>query len=85
MEYYYGNLVAIIVISKACTKYGVEKFIFSLLATVYGDNEVPFVETMKLMPPPIHMEKLMHIKERIFVNKVKVNLDWVVEPFPKHC
>ena len=49
LEYYYNNIVSTIVLSKACIKYKVNKFIFSSSATVYGDNEVPFVETMDLM------------------------------------
>ncbi|CAM5183701.1 UDP-glucose 4-epimerase OS=Ureibacillus acetophenoni OX=614649 GN=SAMN05877842_104142 PE=4 SV=1 [Ureibacillus acetophenoni] len=48
--YYYNNLVSTMILAKACLHYGVNRFVFSSSATVYGDNEVPFVETMKLKP-----------------------------------
>ena len=50
LEYYYNNIVSTIVLSKASLKYSVKKFVFSSSATVYGENEVPFVETMDLLP-----------------------------------
>ena len=50
LEYYYNNVVNTLVLAKACEKYGVNRFVFSSSATVYGDNVVPFVETMKLLP-----------------------------------
>lgn len=49
-EYYYNNLIATLVISRACIKHGVKKLLFSSSATVYGDNKAPFVETMELKP-----------------------------------
>ncbi len=50
LDYYYNNLVSTMVVCKACLKYNVEKFVFSSSATVYGENDVPFVESMKLYP-----------------------------------
>ena len=50
LQYYYNNIVSTIMLVKACQKYGVNKFVFSSAATVYGENKVPFVETMDLMP-----------------------------------
>ena len=38
------------VLCKTCKKFNVNKFVFSSLATVYGDNTVPFVENMELLP-----------------------------------
>lgn len=49
-DYYYNNLVSTFVLAKACLKYSVNRFVFSSLATVYGDNKVPFVESMNLWP-----------------------------------
>ncbi|HHX69135.1 MAG TPA: SDR family NAD(P)-dependent oxidoreductase, partial [Gallicola sp.] len=46
LQYYYNNTVSTMVLAKACLKYGVNKFVFSSSATVYGENKVPFVETM---------------------------------------
>ena len=50
LEYYYNNLLSTIVLCKLCEKYNVNKFVFSSSATVYGNNTVPFVETMDLLP-----------------------------------
>ncbi len=50
LEYYYNNTVSTMVLAGACRKYGVKRFVFSSSATVYGDNRVPFVETMALKP-----------------------------------
>jgi UDP-glucose 4-epimerase len=50
LAYYYNNIVSTMILAKACEKYNVNKFVFSSSATVYGDNTVPFVETMDLLP-----------------------------------
>lgn len=50
LKYYQNNLLSTITLAKACTKYNVNKFVFSSSATVYGDNQVPFNETMSLLP-----------------------------------
>lgn len=50
LEYYYNNLVSTMALLEMCRKYNVNKFVFSSSATVYGNNEIPFVETMKLLP-----------------------------------
>ncbi len=41
LDYYYNNIVATMVLSKACLKYGITKFVFSSSATVYGENKAP--------------------------------------------
>lgn len=50
LAYYKNNLVSTMVLLENCVKYGVQRFVFSSSATVYGENEVPFVETMALPP-----------------------------------
>ena len=49
LMYYMNNLVSTMVLAEACLKYDVGRFVFSSSATVYGDNQVPFVETMNLI------------------------------------
>lgn len=49
LEYYYNNTVSTMVLTGACRRHGVTRFVFSSSATVYGENAVPFVETMELM------------------------------------
>jgi len=78
LKYYYNNLVSTMVLSKVCLKYGVKKIVFSSSATVYGDNKVPFVETMKLMDTTNPYGETKAMIERILTDIVKVNPDWSV-------
>ena len=48
IEYYYNNLVSTMVLSKLCIEFGVEKFVFSSSASVYGPQPSPLSETMEL-------------------------------------
>jgi UDP-glucose 4-epimerase len=73
LAYYYNNLVSTIVLTKICKKYNVKKFIFSSSATVYGDNTVPFVETMKLLPTTNPYGETKVISERILTDVVNAN------------
>lgn len=73
LDYYYNNLVSTMVLSKACQRYGVNKFVFSSSATVYGDNKVPFVETMKLLPTTNPYGETKAMSERILTDAAKAN------------
>ncbi len=73
LEYYYNNTVSTMVLAKACQRHGVEKFIFSSSATVYGENEVPFVETMDLLPAANPYGETKAISERILMDTAKAN------------
>lgn len=73
LEYYYNNTVSTMVLSDACLKYGVEKFVFSSSATVYGENKVPFVETMELMPTTNPYGETKVISERILTDVATAN------------
>ena len=78
LKYYYNNLVSTMILSEACLKYGVKKFVFSSSATVYGDNTAPFVENMILMPTTNPYGETKAMIERILTDIVKVNPDWSV-------
>ena len=75
LAYYYNNIVSTIVLAKACQKYGVKRFVFSSSATVYGENVVPFVETMKLLPTTNPYGETKAMSERILTDIVKANPD----------
>lgn len=47
------------VVAEASIKYGIKRFVFSSSATVYGDNRMPFEESMTLLATtnPILMGK----------------------------
>ncbi len=78
LAYYYNNLVSTIVLSKACLKYGVRKFVFSSSATVYGENEVPFVETMDLLPTTNPYGETKAISERMLTDAAKSKSEFSV-------
>lgn len=78
LMYYYNNLVSTMVLSEACLKFNVDKFVFSSSATVYGENEVPFVETMNLLPTTNPYGETKAMSERILTDIVKVNSNFAV-------
>ncbi|MBU5485759.1 UDP-glucose 4-epimerase GalE [Clostridium sp. MSJ-11] len=73
LEYYYNNLISTMILCKACQKYGVKKIVFSSSATVYGNNVVPFKETMELLPTTNPYGETKAMSERIITDIVKVN------------
>ena len=78
INYYYNNLLSTIILAKACLKYGVNKFVFSSSATVYGENEVPFKETMNILPTTNPYGETKAMCERILTDIVKANPDFSV-------
>lgn len=78
LAYYYNNLVSTMVLSKFCKKYNVNKFVFSSSATVYGDNTVPFIEAMNLLPTTNPYGETKAMSERILTDVVKANPDFSV-------
>jgi len=78
LKYYYNNLVSTMVLAAACKKYGVKKFVFSSSATVYGENEVPFVETMDLMPTTNPYGETKAVSERILTDIAKSDTEFSV-------
>lgn len=73
LNYYHNNIVSILVLAKACIKHGVNSFIFSSSATVYGDNKAPFVETMSLLPTTNPYGETKAMSERILVDVANAN------------
>ncbi|KGR76416.1 UDP-glucose 4-epimerase GalE [Ureibacillus manganicus] len=73
LKYYYNNLVSTMVLAKACLQYGVNRFVFSSSATVYGDNQVPFVETMDLLPTTSPYGETKTMSERILMDITNAN------------
>ncbi|MCM3731599.1 UDP-glucose 4-epimerase GalE [Fictibacillus nanhaiensis] len=73
LDYYYNNIVSTLVLAKACQKYGVNRFVFSSSATVYGDNKVPFIETMDLLPTTNPYGETKAMSERILTDIANAN------------
>ncbi|WP_339215185.1 UDP-glucose 4-epimerase GalE [Solibacillus sp. FSL W8-0372] len=78
LKYYRNNLLSTINIANACKKYGVKKLVFSSSATVYGDNQVPFDETMPLLPTTNPYGETKTMCERILTDFVQVNKEFEV-------
>ncbi len=78
LEYYYNNIVSTMILAKACIKYNVNKFVFSSSATVYGENKVPFVETMDLLPTTNPYGETKAMSERILTDVAKANPNFSV-------
>ena len=78
VEYYYNNLVSTMVLIQACVKYKVSRFVFSSSATVYGDNQVPFVETMALLPTTNPYGETKAMSERILTDAVAAHPELAV-------
>lgn len=73
-DYYYNNLVSTMVVVNACLKHDVNKFVFSSSATVYGENtNVPFIETMDLLPTTNPYGETKAMSERILTDVAKAN------------
>lgn len=78
LTYYYNNLVSTMVLAKLCQKYQIKRFVFSSSATVYGENEVPFTESMELQPTTNPYGETKMMGERILTDITKVNPDFSV-------
>lgn len=73
LEYYYNNVVSTTVLVSLCIKYKVNRFVFSSSATVYGDNNSPFVETMQLKPTTNPYGETKVMSERILKDVVSAD------------
>lgn len=66
------------ILAKMCLKYKVFRFVFSSSATVYGENKVPFIETMDLLPTTNPYGETKAMNERILTDIVKANPNFAV-------
>lgn len=73
LDYYFNNLVSTMVLAKLCLKYHVNRFIFSSSATVYGNQNVPFKETMEPLPTTNPYGETKAMSERILTDTAKAN------------
>ena len=78
LMYYRNNLLSTMVLAEACLKYNVGRFVFSSSATVYGDNQVPFVESMDLLPTTNPYGETKAMTERILTDVAIVNPGFAV-------
>lgn len=78
LMYYRNNLVSTMVVTHACDKYNVHKFVFSSSATVYGDNKSPFYEDMALLPTTNPYGETKAMSERILSDLAKATSNFGV-------
>lgn len=77
LEYYRNNLDTALTVLETMNKFGCHSFVFSSSATVYGANEIPFVETMTKQPATNPYGATKSMIEDIASDYVKA--------FPNHC
>lgn len=78
LAYYRNNLLSTIVVVESCLKHGVNRFVFSSSATVYGDQQVPFFETMELGARTNPYGETKAMCERILSDVAAVNPEFSV-------
>ena len=78
LEYYYNNLLSTMVLMRLCREFSINKFVFSSSATVYGDNIVPYEETMDLLPTTNPYGETKAMIERILKDYANANSDFSV-------
>ena len=78
VRYYYNNVVSTLTLCNVMKRHGVNKFVFSSSATVYGENAIPFVETMDLLPTTNPYGETKVMSERILKDVANVEPDWSV-------
>lgn len=71
LDYYYNNILSTILLSKMCIKHGVNKFVFSSSATVYGEQSSPLNEDTPLMKTTNPYGETKVISERILTDTAK--------------
>ena len=78
VRYYYNNVVSTLTLCKVMKRHGVNKFVFSSSAMVYGENAIPFVETMELLPTTNPYGETKVMSERILQDVAAVEPEWSV-------
>jgi len=78
LAYYYNNVLGTITLAKLCQKYGVNKFVFSSSATVYGDQPSPLYEEMELGQRTNPYGESKAMCERILADTAKANPHFAV-------
>ena len=78
LDYYYNNILSTILLSRMCLIHGVNRFVFSSSATVYGEQPSPLREDMDLKPATNPYGETKVISERILTDTVKAYPDLAV-------
>lgn len=76
--YYKNNVLSTLSLVEKSLQYGVEKFVFSSSATVYGDNQSPLLETMELRRAANPYGQTKVISEQILTDSANVNPNFSV-------
>ena len=71
LDYYYNNILSTIALSRMSLRHGVNKFVFSSSATVYGEQPSPLREDMELKPATNPYAETKVISERILTDTAR--------------
>ncbi len=78
LDYYYNNILSTITLSRMSLVHGINKFVFSSSATVYGEQPSPLREDMDLKPATNPYGETKIISERILNDTAKANPGFAV-------
>lgn len=78
IEYYHNNLTGTLSLIDAMRKTGCKKIVFSSSATVYGNNNPPFIETMPISSATNPYGQTKVIIERILEDVFAADNDWSI-------
>lgn len=76
--YYENNIISTLVLANTCLKFGINQFVFSSSATVYGENKVPFKESLDLLPTTNPYGESKAMCERILKDIAQANPSFAV-------
>lgn len=76
--YYMNNIVSTLTLSRLCLKYGVNRFVFSSSATVYGDQPSPLRESMEMKRTTNPYGETKAMSERILSDIAGANPEFAV-------
>lgn len=78
LEYYENNIVGTLRLMDAMRNHGCKSIVFSSSATVYGENPIPYVETMQKLPASNPYGWTKWMIEEILADVAKADPEWNV-------
>ena len=78
LEYYGNNITGTVTLCESMRAHGCKSIIFSSSATVYGENPIPYVETMQKLPPASPYGWTKWMIEQVLIDLVVSDPTWNV-------
>lgn len=78
LKYYENNVYGTIVLCQIMQKFGIKKLVFSSSATVYGNNDIPYIEDMKTGDVSSPYGRTKYIIEEILKDLYNSDKEWKI-------